>query len=324
MKVSKRAEKHTSRTWASKKYSPVKLENMTNPHIQKVGIHKFENGEEAAIFDVADYRALNQIIGYAKFINTDYGDVFYRGEAHLHSTLLPSISRKASSWKYEEQLSNVIGSAIKDEKFSKFAKLRGFKGKNNTSLVAEAALQHYGYSTHFIDVVDNHWVALWFGLNSFRTMKNLKEYCFYERRVINPVEIIDPSPLLKNDIYQYLILIAVDNNMAPIERGIYFGNDVITIDLRSSLPSVFLRPHAQHGLVIRRNTHTPGESYDLSKNVIAIIRLRIDRVANWIGSGNLLSNENLFPAPAYDHGYEVLLQRNDLFVNKYHSIARYI
>ena len=64
---------------------------------------------------------------------------------------------------------------------------------DNPRLVAEAMLQHYGYSTHFIDLVDNHWIALWFGLNKFRTIKNLSEYCLYEKRVVNPIELLSAN-----------------------------------------------------------------------------------------------------------------------------------
>ena len=74
------------------------------------------------MFDVSDYRALNQIIGYAKFINTNYGDVYYRGEVHLHSTLLPSISRKSNSKKYEEALNCVIKNSISDTRLANVAK----------------------------------------------------------------------------------------------------------------------------------------------------------------------------------------------------------
>lgn len=48
--------------------------------------------------------------------------------------------------------------------------------------------------------------------------------------------------------------------------------------LRSSLPSLFLRLHAQHELVVRRNIQDAHTSFDVALNVIAIIRLGIDRV----------------------------------------------
>lgn len=323
MKLSKNAERKARATRPSKKFSPQVVQNISSPYIKKIGTHKFETQHEVPIFDVSDYRALNQLIGYAKFLNTEYGDVYYRGEVHLHQSLLPSISRQPNCCKYEEALNTAIKNAIADSKFSNTAKLSGFKGRENPALIVEALLQHYGYSTHFVDLVDNHWIALWFGLNQFKKIKNLSEYCYYEKRTINPIELAtakDPEA----GIYQYMLLVAVDNNAAPVERGIYVGNEIITIDLRSSLPSIFLRPHAQHGLVVRRNIHEPTGSFDIASNVVGIVRLRIDNVISWIGSGNLLESANLFPSPAYDYGYEILLQRKDLFENEYHRIAQYI
>lgn len=324
MKLSKRILQKTQSTTPSKLNSPHVVQSISNPYIKKIGTHIFDiTQHEVPIFDISDYRALTQFIGYAKFLNTDYGDVYYRGEVHLHKTLLPSISRKTNCSKYEEALNTTINNAITDKKFSKTAKLSGFKGKENPALIVEALLQHYGYSTHFVDLVDNHWIALWFGLNEFKKIKNLSEYCFYQRRDINPIELAtakDPE----EGIYQYMLLVAVDNNAAPVERGIYVGNEIITIDLRSSLPSVFLRPHAQHGLVVRRNIHEPCASFDISSNVVGIVRLRIDNVISWIGSGKLLESTNLFPSPAYDYGYEILLHRKDLFENEYHAISHYI
>lgn len=317
MQISKKARKKIKNPKPNPKYEPKKIQVFNHPDIKIIGKHQFKSGNEVNIFDVNDYRALNQLIGYAKFINTDYGDVFYRGETSLHDTLLPSIERKPSMVKYEDELSKVINNANNDEKFIKFAKLSDFRKKKTSTMVTEAILQHYGYATHFIDVVDNHWVALWFGLNKYRTIKN--RYSIYERRLINPIDLIHSETV--PDIYQYMILVAVDNNAAPLDKGVYFGNDVITIDLRSSLPSVFLRPHAQHGLVIKKNLHVCQDTYDLSKNVIAIARMRIDKVSNWIGQGSLLSNENLFPSPAYDYGYEILLQREDIFKNPLHNIS---
>ncbi len=307
----------------SKSASPKVIQDISSPYIVNVGIHTFATGHKVPIFDVSDYRALNQLIGYAKFLNTEYGDVFYRGEVHLHESLLPSISRHSNSCKYEEALNLVIKNAIADDKFSKTAKLSGFKSAKSPALIVEALLQHYGYSTHFVDLVDNHWIALWFGLNQFKKIKNLSEYCYYQKRQVTPIELVTAADP-KESIYQYMLLVAVDNNTAPFERGIYMGNEIITIDLRSSLPSIFLRPHAQHGLVVRRNIHDNKTSFDITSNVVGIVRLRIDNVISWVGDGKLLESSNLFPPPAYDYGYEILLKRKDLFENELHKIAQYI
>ena len=50
----------------------------------------------------------------------------------------------------------MIDNTLHDSRFVKTAKLLGFKGRNNPRLVAEEMLQHYGYSTHFIDLVFNN------------------------------------------------------------------------------------------------------------------------------------------------------------------------
>lgn len=108
MKLSKNIERKVRSTKPSKKVSPKIIQGISSPYIKKIGTHKFETQNEVPIFEVSDYRALNQLIGYAKFLNTDYGDVYYRGEVHLHQSLLPSISRKPNSNKYEEALNNTI------------------------------------------------------------------------------------------------------------------------------------------------------------------------------------------------------------------------
>lgn len=325
MNVSKRAKKKVNSVHGSKKAKPKIVIKISNPQIEKIGVHEFSSGHKVSIFDVYDYRALTQLIGYAKFLNANYGNVYYRGEVHLHQSMLPSIARKKSQGAQDKvayALNKVIDAAIHDTDFSKFAGLKNLKNERNQKMIMEALLQHYGYSTHFIDVVDNHWIALWFGLNKIQKIKNRSSYYLYTRRTVNPIDVCSSEN--DTDIYQYMLLIAADNKIAPIERGIYVGQNTITIDLRSSLPSIFIRPHAQHGLVIQRNRHETQEAFDIDRNVVAIIRLRIDRVASWIGEGKLLTNSNLFPAPAYDYGYEVLLEQNNLFKNDYHEITQYI
>lgn len=99
--------------------------------------------------------------------------------------------------------------------------------------------------------------------------------------------------------------------------------------MRQALPSTFLRPHAQHGLVIRRKVHNcdiqkNAEAYDLAPAIVGIIRIRIDRVKEWIGTGKLLTQSSLFPPPAYDYGYDLLLERTDIFEETGFNITRYV
>ena len=62
----------------------------------------------------------------------------------------------------------------------------------------------------------------------------------------------------------------------------------------------------------------------MASNVVGIIKIRIDRVKEWIGTGVLLTQDNLFPSPAYDYGYDLLLQRSDLFDEEGFQIAKFV
>lgn len=42
--------------------------------------YKFMSGHEVPMYNISSIDALSQIIGYAKFLNADYGDVFYRSQ----------------------------------------------------------------------------------------------------------------------------------------------------------------------------------------------------------------------------------------------------
>ncbi len=64
--------------------------------------------------------------------------------------------------------------------------------------------------------------------------------------------------------------------------------------------------------------------YDMAPAVIGIIKIRIDKVHEWMGNGELLTQNNLFPPPAYDYGFDLLLSRDDLFKDSEYSIAKYV
>lgn len=48
----------------------------------------------------------------------------------------------------------------------------------------EGLLQHYGVKTHYVDLADNHWIALWMGLNQIERIKKIGEYYHYVEREI--------------------------------------------------------------------------------------------------------------------------------------------
>jgi len=287
--------------------------------------YEYKCGHSVPIYEVENVHALNQLIGYAKFINHSYGDVYYRGECKLHDSLLPSLFRGYTNTSIiAGQLNNLIKKILNDEHMKNEIKI-DLSDRTSAALKVEGILQHYGIKTRFIDVVDNHWVALWMGLNRCIKYKQLYEYYHYNEREIPLIDFADGKECTEEDLYQYLLLIAVPGNSVRINNGIYSSDDFYEIDLRQALPSTFLRPHAQHGLVIKKRPHDGDqvEKYDIATNVVGIVKIRIDRVKQWIGTGELLTQDNLFPAPAYDNGYDVLLSRTDLFNDDF-KIAKYI
>lgn len=287
------------------------------------GKHSFSCGHSVPVYEITTIHALNQLIGYAKFINRSYGDVYYRGECKIHNSLMPSLFRNCSVTTPAKLLNDLINTIILDEKMQNQLKFDGFD-KVSKKAVIEGLLQHYGIKTRFLDVVDNHWVALWMGLNKNVTYKQIETYYHYIPRSIPIGDVVASTSVTADNLYQYVLLLAVPGDSERINNGIYFSSDYLEIDLRQALPSTFLRPHAQHGLVICKRPHVGGiEDYDLADSVVGILKMRIDYVAQWIGHGNLLTQENLFPAPAYDHGYDILLSRKDIF-NGNNRIAMYI
>ena len=128
-------------------------------------------------------------------------------------------------------------------------------------------------------------------------------------------------------IYQYVLLIATPVAAELSTDGINRTKEFIEIDLRKALPSTYLRPHAQHGLVIKKNISKENpqkEDFDISTNVVCIVKIRIDRAKTWIGNGELLTQDNLIPPPGYDPGYDLLLSKYDIFRGSSLKITKYM
>lgn len=260
------------------------------------------------------------MIGYAKFINQDKL-ILYRGETKPHNNYQPALFRDVNSQqKAWSQLKRKINEALQDMEFCKFIFSEAghqYKEQQMKEKILEAVFQHYGLSTTCLDVVDNHWIALWFGLNVFTTSKHKNisgKYATYKPRIKTNTDLVqlmfesyyDAGKM--TDRYQYIILFAVDS----FNKGEAISKNTITaMDLRSFVPSNFLRPHAQHGWMLYKNKkELPNNDTEGFNNaVIGILRIRVADALNWIGKGELLSYRNLFPSPRVDQGYDVLLSK---------------
>lgn len=296
------------------------------------GVHKFVNYESGVpVYEVKSIHGLNRIIGYAKYINRDYGEVLYRGECKLHNSLIPSLLRGTRRCdKRVAKLNKTIDAAFKCATINRDLGVEGMSRKDGAgkTAVVEATLQHYGIPTRYLDLVDNHWIALWMSANRCVSIDSKRKYYRYEPRLDTYHHESSSVHIDRDDgQYGYLLLVCIPDDLGNSGvGGVRCSDRFVRVDLRQALPSIFHRPHAQHGLVVRKKGGNTSSSFDMANQVVGIIQIRVDRILSWLGNGELLTQENLFPSPCYDQGYDALLMA-DCFnrdeADKTFSIARF-
>lgn len=209
----------------------------------------------------------------------------------------------------------------------------------------EPLLQHYGIRTRWLDLVDNIWIALWFACHTQKTEyektgrmgQYSRAYAYHLRRspfsssrtksVGNGTEApevesgADRSETKSSDNtdndYAYVYMFSTGRVSSTSVPGYEISDEHRLVDLRYASPSIYLRPHAQHGLLIanrampgNRDEHSP-ETLSLNSALSGVIRIRLGDALDWLGEGVLTDVFNLFP-PAYsDLGYRKLLTAND-------------
>ena len=291
--------------------------------VKYIGDYNFRCGDSSPVFEVSTQHGLNQLLGNAKFNNREYGEVLYRGQCNLYDTVMPSLFRKCKLVHGKmKALNSLIQSVKDDEPLCKDLKING---NPDSEAIIEAALQHYGVPTRYIDLVDNHWVALWMGLYHAQKAKRIIDYYHYEKRTVLIEKLVngDYKGNKLDDLYQFILLIAVPSLMG--KEGVKKADGFLQVDLRQALPSIFLRPHAQHGIVVRRKGDDRGKPsfYDVASQVVGVLKIRIDIADKWLGNGTLLTMENLFPPAAVDYGYDLLLSKTNIFNKPECAVTRY-
>lgn len=146
-----------------------------HPDAQLVSEYSFKNGHTVPMFKVQTIHALNQLVGYAKFLNKNLGKILFRGQGGLYDSLHPSLYRVDSS--------KIITRNTKILKYIRdcSASNRMFNGVDDYS--KEPLLQHYGIKTRWLDLVDNLWIALWFSMHEYKTQAFDRVYEFVIPRV---------------------------------------------------------------------------------------------------------------------------------------------
>jgi hypothetical protein len=248
----------------------------------------------ADVYHVNKPQLLIQASGYLKYCHAlkDAKTVLFRGQRSLYNcSLKPSLYRHASS----------ISTCNKRNRYIKeYLGMIGKQGKvlkQVPNYAWEPLLQHYGISTKWIDLIDNVWIALWFATHDVYATGKQKQYFHFEQRI----------PRTKDD-FAYILLFEVETRLSdPYRPGLYSGKRSEMVDLRIAAPSLFLRPHSQHALLARGKGPGGAMVSDYWPMVVGVIRINLQDALSWLGQGNLLTTNVLFPSPVYDFGYRDLL-----------------
>jgi hypothetical protein len=268
------------------------LDRLTSDHASLVLMPKLAY----KVFHIRKPHVLHQAAGYLKYnrAKSNQKSVYFRGQSTIYRTIPPTLYR------------GITAPNARDKRDAEMQQLLKFIRQNKQIFravpnhVQEPILQHYGLRTRWLDVVDNVWIALWFACHSGHAFGNHKQYIHFEKRV--------PRHSKPDDQFAYIMLLESAATPDPtLGPGCFKDKDSATIDLRVAAPSHFIRPHAQHGLVVKaldKNNRTP---IDFSPLLAGVIRVDLADALEWLGSGDLLNVHSLFPPPPYDYGYQEIL-----------------
>lgn len=257
------------------------------------------NGDD--ILEADNLFGFIQAAGYLKYIMaTEYNvGLAYRGQNKIYPSMLASLYHETKTVKARQAKNRLFNELIKNIKLEitenttirqKNASIEGYLSVQEKFL--PAILQHYGIQTPWLDLVDNLWVALWFACH-----KAIRQgqYTRYEKRIDT-----------QND-FCYIVFVRIPIAQDEKIPYLFIDKNSEVVDLRNNLPSLFLRPHAQHGLILH---NLNKNAWDMSDLVEATIRIKLSNALKWLGEGELLSTGGLFPSPVYDLGMQKLLRIN--------------
>lgn len=247
------------------------------------------------VFHVSNAHALTQAAGYLKFTEGPARrGVFFRGQRQLYGTLGPTLYRGIATQEAQSRRAAALRQAC------------AVIARDNAIFdqippeAHEPLLQHYGLHTSWLDLVDNIWIALWFACHRAMAVGPNGRFLHFERR--------DPAD--EQAPFAYILLVAADLVPSePFVPGLWRGLTTELVDLRVSAPSIFLRPHAQHGVLFRMRGDAVMRPLDYAPQVVDTIRIDLRHALQWLGDAATLSTHALFPPPYYDKGYGFLLER---------------
>lgn len=263
---------------------------------------EFDKNTGLEVLQVNSIQSFIQSLDYLKFKLHAKGEtIYYRGQHSLYDTGLddngkylfqPSALRSLKNPKVLQNVKATISQKVKifRSMLPRFADKAKYADK-----VIEGVMQQYGLSTTWLDVVDNIWVALWFSCYRSDLPANIRI-----AKIANTKNWQERS---------FVHMVRRNSNMEPAGFSYIFvlgGSEQVvdTVDLRVSVPSDFIRPHVQHGVLIRTVGVKDVNMFDLVKG---IIRVRLQDALDWLGDGQIFQPSSILPPPNYDAGFKQLL-----------------
>ena len=282
-----------------------------SPQIPDGSCSSYDERTGLPVLQVATLSSFIQAMGYPKYLCGPDSQIVFRGQTRLHSTgvdnngryrFLPSAFRHGGKQKGRQIAIESIQYRIKAirETNKTLADENKFPDR-----IVEAILQQYGPESTWIDAVDNIWVALWFACHKVDDFHpDPKKRPKDDRNFIHMVR-RDPRTEKKSDRFAYVLLLEGKDDKE--------NHTTELVDLRREIPSYFIRPHVQHGLLVRARN---GNDMNMFSLIQGIIRIKLEDALEWLGTGRILSPEMMIPNPNYDCGFRQLLDSEQVMFDK--------
>ena len=276
------------------------------------------DGIQVEVIHCSTVEALIQEAGRFKFCND--GPVYFRGQRKLYEPGVPSASiyRDSSTCntaikELDRLLFHLAGADA--QSWYEFAygpdfiehnmvpKNKPFHDIPFHSL--EGLLQHYGLKTRWLDITDSIPHAIFFALAQYETVKmktdniasnydpKTKGSCC-SRIMNNELVFLNPSPDEEDICYIMAISVGEPRKQQSDHKGLCSCKNGLVLDVRESIPSYYLRPHMQHGLLYMPHIEQPNCSGDEHSN-IRFFEIPSNEAIRWLGNGTIFSAGSIYP-----------------------------
>lgn len=307
----------------------------------QVETRKSKCGSDVRVIHTESLEALVQYLGYLKYIAE--GPVFFRGQKRLYDPYVPKPTalRKSQESKIGETIYDLIAMSNKwgyaTCGFKKHKPLlskstgakKGAFSEGMPLYAIEPLLQHYGFDTRWLDLTDSLSHALLFSVVEYEDLVTpATDFSRYQlerdksplsRVMCNKKAYIDNSEV-KTERFSYIYAICPGKLLRQnVVKGVSKYEDGWIMDARVALASQYLRPHAQHGLLlfpkhVFHEASIPLYSDHLSTAVFEVPR---EKVLSWLGKGELFDLSSVYPRSRMDinqkGGGKVLICDSGLF-----------